>query len=173
MSSTSANTPITQGVLFIHSAPSALCSHVEWAAAGVLHADRVSLSWAPQPADPGTVHGHCTWRGPVGTGATLASALRGWKRLRYEVEEHATAVSDGGRWSHTPALGIFYAQTDSMGNVVVPEDRIKAAITNAGGDSAVFAANMDLLLGQAWDDELEVFRQAIDGAPIRWLHHVG
>jgi hypothetical protein len=29
-----------------------------------------------------------------------------------------------------------------------------------------------VLLGSAWDDELEPFRYAGDGAPVRWLHEV-
>jgi hypothetical protein len=28
------------------------------------------------------------------------------------------------------------------------------------------------LLGSAWDEELEPFRCAGDGAPVRWLHEV-
>ncbi|HZV27785.1 MAG TPA: DUF3145 family protein, partial [Acidothermaceae bacterium] len=28
------------------------------------------------------------------------------------------------------------------------------------------------LLGEPWDDELEPFRYAGDGAPVRWLHQV-
>ncbi|HEY3202018.1 MAG TPA: DUF3145 family protein, partial [Actinomycetes bacterium] len=39
----------TRGVLYVHSAPSALCPHVEWAIAGVLGM-RVSLEWTRQPA---------------------------------------------------------------------------------------------------------------------------
>ena len=38
---------ITRGVLFVHSAPSALCPHVEWAAGGVLGL-RLSLDWIEQ-----------------------------------------------------------------------------------------------------------------------------
>jgi hypothetical protein len=30
-----------------------------------------------------------------------------------------------------------------------------------------------LLLGQPWDDELEPFRRAAEGAPVRWLHATG
>ena len=30
-----------------------------------------------------------------------------------------------------------------------------------------------LLLGQPWDDELEPFRRAGDGAPVRWLNATG
>ncbi len=53
-------------------------------------------------------------------GAAIASALRGWEHLRYEVTEEPTSASDGGRWMHTPDLGVFYAQTDVTGNMVVP-----------------------------------------------------
>src|SRR5919199_1099611 len=39
----------TRGVLYVHSAPRALCPHIEWAAGGVLGA-RLSMDWIPQPA---------------------------------------------------------------------------------------------------------------------------
>jgi uncharacterized protein DUF3145 len=29
------------------------------------------------------------------------------------------------------------------------------------------------LLGEPWDDELEPFRCAAEGAPVRWLHATG
>ena len=80
--------------------------------------------------------------------------------------------TDGGRWSHTPDLGIFHAQTDVHGNVVVPEDRIRAALVYAA-DPDRMRRELDLALGQAWDDELEPFRYAGAGAPVRWLHRVG
>jgi hypothetical protein len=34
-------------------------------------------------------------------------------------------------------------------------------------------AELALLLGQPWDDELEPFRRAAEGAPVRWLHATG
>ena len=102
----------------------------------------------------------------------LTSALRGWANLRYEVTEEASVGTDGGRWSHTPDLGIFHAQTDVHGNVVVPEDRIRAALVYAA-DPERMRRELDLALGQAWDDELEPFRYAGAGAPVRWLHRVG
>ena len=43
-----------QGVLHIHSAPPALCPHIEWAVAGVLGVP-VDLPWVNQPATPGTL----------------------------------------------------------------------------------------------------------------------
>ena len=113
-----------------------------------------------------------SWTGEVGTGARLASALRGWEHLRYEVTEEASRDSDGSRWAHTPELGIFHYQMDSAGNVVVAEDRIRAAVESTSNYADLRDA-LDLALGQAWDDELEPFRYAGAGAPVRWLHRVG
>lgn len=161
----------TRGVLFVHSAPRALCPHIEWAASGVLGM-RPVIDWTVQPAEPNMMRTEISWTGPVGTGARLSSSMRGWDHLRYEVTEEATPTTDGSRWSHTPSLGIFHAQTDRVGNIVVPEDRIRAALVHAG-DPVTMVAALDLALGQAWDDELEPFRYAGAGAPVRWLHRVG
>lgn len=162
---------MTRGVLFVHSAPRALCPHVEWAAGGVLGV-RVALDWTAQPAAPGLFRGELSWQAAPGTGARLTSALRGWAHLRYEVTEEPSAGVDGARWSHTPELGIFHAVTDVHGNVLVPEDRVRAALERAE-DPERMRAELDLALGAAWDRELEPFRYAGDGAPVRWLHRVG
>ncbi|MDO5671745.1 MAG: DUF3145 domain-containing protein [Actinomycetaceae bacterium] len=161
----------TRGVLFVHSASRALCPHIEWAAGSALGVP-ISLDWTTQQAQPGMYRAEHSWVGPAGTGAKLASALRGWEHLRYEVTEDACPGVDGGRWSHTPDLGIFHAQTDSSGNVVIPENRIRAALEYAD-DPGRMRRELDLALGQAWDDELEPFRYAGAGAPVKWLHRVG
>jgi hypothetical protein len=163
---------ITRGVLFVHSAPRALCPHIEWAGGGVLGL-RLSLDWIEQPAAPGLYRTEMSWQAPQGTGARLTSALRGWAHLRFEVTEEPSPGVDGGRWSHTPDLGIFHAVTDVHGNVVVPEDRIRAAMAAGAGDPQRMLMDLDLAMGRAWDDELEPFRYAGDGAPVRWLHRVG
>jgi hypothetical protein len=164
--------PNTRGVLYVHSAPRALCPHVEWAAGGAL-ARTVSLQWIDQPVLPGALRTEFVWEGPRGTGAKLASALRGWEHLRYEVTEDAVYGGDGGRWLHTPDLGVFYAQTDSVGNMVVPEDRIRYAMDLAGSNALELHRELRLALGQAWDDELEPFRHAGQDHPVVWLHKVG
>ena len=160
-----------RGVLFVHSAPRALCPHIEWAAGGVLGGP-VSLQWTAQPADPGTFRAELSWQGEPGTGARLASALRGWAHLRFEVTEEPGPGFDGGRWSHTPELGIFHSPMDVHGNTVIPEDRVRAAMEHAA-DPERLMRELNLALGQAWDDELEPFRYAGAGAPVRWLHRVG
>ena len=160
-----------RGVLYVHSAPRALCPHIEWAAGRAL--DRaVNFQWADQPVLKGAQRTEFYWEGSVGAGATIASSLRGWEHLRFEVTEDATPRSDGGRWMHTPDLGIFFAQTDTVGNMVIPEDRIRAAMEEAGSNALELHRELRLALGQAWDDELEVFRHASADNAVVWLHAV-
>ena len=96
------------------------------------------------------------------------------------------------RFSYTPALGVFSAVTMANGDVLVPESRLRQAMTVAaaapssiallahGGGSAdgrdgavALEEELSRLLGEPWDCELEPFRCAADGAPVRWLHATG
>jgi hypothetical protein len=163
---------VARGVILVHSSPRALCPHVEWAAGRAL-GRAVSFSWEDQPVLKGSQRTEFYWEGYQGMGAALASSLRGWEHLRFEVTEDPTPGSDGGRWLHTPDLGIFFAQTDTAGNVVVPEDRIRYAMEVAGTNSDELHRELRVALGQAWDDELEPFRHASDGSSVIWLHKVG
>lgn len=161
----------TRGVLYVHSSPSALCPHIEWAVGGVI-GSAVSFEWTPQAAQAGTYRAEFSWTGEVGTAASLASALRGWNHLRFEVTEEATAASEGARFSYTPDLGVFHAVTGMHGDIMIPEDRLKAAVVKAALGETTLLNEIDKLLGKPWDDELETFRHAGDGAPVRWLHQV-
>jgi hypothetical protein len=178
----------TRGVVYIHAAPPALCPHVEWAVGGVLGM-RVTLDWTPQPTAPGTFRAELSWQADPGTASKLASALRDWMHLRFEVTEEPSAGAEGERYSSTPTLGLFHATTGVHGDIMVREDRLRAALARAATESAIGGAadgatdgvidpatrvmqEMQALLGKAWDDELEPFRYAGDGAPVRWLHQV-
>jgi len=161
-----------RGVLFVHSSPGALCPHIEWAAGRAI-GRAVNFTWEAQPVLKGVQRAEFYWEGPQGTGAALASALRGWEHLRFEVTEDPGPGTDGGRWMHTPDLGIFFAQTDSAGNTVIPEDRVRYAMEIAGGNAMELQRELRLALGQAWDDELEAFRHASDTTSVVWLHKVG
>ncbi|WP_201023288.1 DUF3145 domain-containing protein [uncultured Serinicoccus sp.] len=163
---------MTRGVVFIHSTPTALCPHIAWALEGVLDT-RVALDWVGQPAEPGTMRTEFAWTGEAGTGATIASAMRGWDGLRYEVVEEASRGSDGVRWTHTPGLGIHTARLSANGDVVVNEDRLRQIMESAAGSAATLTVELDRALGAAWDAELEVYRHAGEGAPATWLHKVG
>ena len=161
----------TRGVLYVHSAPSALCPHIEWAVAGVLGV-AVNLDWTPQPAQSGAYRAELSWVGDIGSASAIASALRGWRQLRFEITEEPTSGSEGARFSYTPELGVFHAVTGLHGDIMIPEDRLKAAVVKAAFGDTTLLAEIDRLLGKPWDDELETFRHAGEGAPVRWLHQV-
>jgi hypothetical protein len=131
------------------------------------------MHWTPQPVTPGTFRTEVSWRGPIGTAAALTSALRGWQHLRFEVTEEPTTGSEGARYSFTPTLGVFHALTGLHGDILVREDRLRAAMSKAAAEGTDVSAELDALMGKAWDDELEPFRHAGDGTPVRWLHQVG
>ncbi len=162
----------TRGVVFVHSTPAALCPHVTWAVESVL-GTRVSVEWIDQPAAPGLLRGELSWSGEQGTGARLASALRGFGQCRYEVTEEPSAGVDGSRWSHTPRLGIHHTWTSASGDAVVNEDRLREVVMLAQGSPEAMQEMIEELLGVDWDAELEVFRHAGEGASVRWLHKVG
>jgi Protein of unknown function (DUF3145) len=194
--------PVTvRGVLQIHSAPPALSPHVEWAVAGIFGVP-VKLHWIEQPAAPGTMRTELAWQGRPGMSGGLASALAAWKLLRFEVTEDASPGCDAVRYSCTPSLGIFHATVGANGDIMIGENRLRAAMTLAAsarsagtgrqqsaGDrlgtlrelhgpqhpalGGSLEAELSLLLGEPWDGELEPFRHASAGAPVRWLHAVG
>jgi len=161
------------GVLQVHSAPPALCSHIEWAVAGTV-GTTVSMPWVSQAAAPGSLRAEVTWKGRAGTAGAITSALAGWNRLRFEVTEEASPGCDAVRYCYTPTLGLFSATTSANGDILVPENRLRAVLAIAvGSGMPVVEKELDQLLGTAWDNELEPFRRAGDGAPVRWLNATG
>ncbi len=64
------------------------------------------------------------------------------------------------------------AVTGLHGDIMIPEDRLRAALGKAAAGETTLQYEVDRLLGKAWDDELEPFRHAGEGAPVRWLHQV-
>lgn len=161
----------TGGVLHIHSAPSALCPHIEWAVGGVFGMP-LRLPWQPQPVERSTYRAEHVWTAPVGTAGRLASALKGWQKVRFDVTEQATARSEAERYSYTPTLGVFYAVTGPHGDIQVPEDRLRHALAAAAAGGPDLGRAVADLLGESWDHELEPFRHAEEGAGVRWLHEV-
>jgi hypothetical protein len=153
------------GVVYIHASPAAVCPHVEWALSSTLNA-RANLKWTPQPAMPGQLRALTNWHGPVGTGARLANALRSWSVLRFEVTEDPSAGVDGQRFCHTPQLGLWSGAMSANGDTMVGEMRLRALMAS-GADT--LAAELDSVLGTAWDEALEPYRDGGDGAEVSWL----
>jgi hypothetical protein len=155
-----------------------------------------------QPASPGALRAELDWQGRPGSSGAITSALASWNRLRFEVTEEASPGCDAVRYSYTPSLGTFSAVVSASGDIMVPEGRLRAAMalaaasrsgSDASGHGRVeelgtlrdlheprhpalggsLEAELSLLLGQPWDDELETFRHAGAGAPVRWLNATG
>ena len=160
------------GVLQVHSAPPALCPHIEWAVAGTV-GTTVSMPWVSQPAAPGSLRAELTWHGRPGTAGAITSALAGWNRLRFEVTEEASPGCDAVRYSYTPDLGTFSAVTSANGDILVPEGRLRSALALGATGASVLETELDRLMGTAWDNELEPFRRASGRGRRRWLNATG
>lgn len=163
---------MTRGVLFVHACPRALSPHVEWAVAQVLER-AVSLAWSPQPVAPGTIRAELSWTGEAGTAARIVSSLLSFPNLRLEVTQEPVHGYEGERFCLTPDLGVFRAAIGMHGDILIPEDRLRHVMAQCARTGEDLAAAIEDLLGAEWDAELEPFRWAGEGAPIRYLHRVG
>lgn len=157
-----------RGVLFIYSAPTALIAHIEWAIGNVLGLP-VHLEWSTQLISPGTLRAESEWLGPEGSASKIASAMRGWHYVRFEITEDATSSSDGARFQGTPSLGIHHSIMGVHGDIYVNEDRIRSCAKRALKNGTSLEEELEQVLGTPWDEELEPFRYSGDQSSIRWL----
>jgi len=167
-----ANSSTTRGVVFVHSTPRALTAHIEWAIGGLLGTP-VNLDWIEQPVAPGTVRSEMSWVGVPDLSAKMASALRGFPNLRFEITEEPSAGFDGQRFVSTPSLGIWRSPMGVFGESFISDEKLRNAITSAASQNKSLVEAVDEVIGGPWDRELEPFRYAGDGVPVRWLHQVG
>ena len=105
-------------------------------------------------------------------GARIASALLAFQHARYEVTEDPSSGHEGERFAATPDLGLFRATIGPHGDVMVHEERLRSLIVQSTATGESVAEDIRRLIGQPWDEELEVFRMAHEDAKIRVLHHV-
>ena len=145
---------LSRGYLVIHSAPAALTKHVEWAIQNLLGKTAV-IDWEPQSLVAGTHKSTLEWRDRLGVGAELASALRGWHYLRFEIREES--VTENVLYRFTPELGIHRALIDGAGSVLITEHQVMGAMDQDEDSLRQTLANA---MGTAWDLELEQFRRA-------------
>lgn len=161
----------THGVVFVHSTPLAVCPHVEWAIARALSTP-VCLQWSPQPLEPGARRAEFNWSGRPGTAARIASELRQWSMVRFEVTEQPSPGADGERFMHVPGRGLFRAAAGATGDIQLGEHQLRAMMAAARTPEALAHA-LDTALGTAWDDDLEPYRHAADGVAVEALPRVG
>lgn len=163
---------VSSGVIQIHSAHKALTSHVEWAISGVL-GEPFHFRWETQPVKAATLCGERTWSGRPGSAAQIASALFGWRELRFEVGEDASANNDGTHFMHTPSLGIHRVHVDATGSAYVTEARLMRLFEESAGNFDALQEALALELGRAWDAELDTFRARIADHRVTRLYGVG
>ena len=91
----------------------------------------------------------------AGVAGEIASSLRSWHYLIFEVQEDS---NDGGElFRFTPELGIHRAITDLAGAVVVSENQIDNLLkTNFDEDS--IRKGLAYIIGRDWESDLERFR---------------
>jgi len=152
---------MSESLVLIHRAPSSLLTHVEWTISGI-SGNPSKINWKKDESSDSVFRGSVAFDCGLNDGATLASAFMNLKQISFEVI-HQTALA-GARWSFTPSLGMFHCATDEAGNLVVGENQLRASIEKAGSNILKLQAELRKLLGQAWDDELEPYRELIGGA---------
>jgi hypothetical protein len=145
------------GSLVIHSAPSALRTHIDWAIKDILGTSLV-INWRVQPNFVGTYRTEISWRDLAGSGCKLASALASWHYLRFEIFE--AGAESGELIRYTPELGIIRNQTDGVGNILLTDLQISNALGNSFEEDELRDA-INRILGKPWEDVLEPLR-AID-----------
>jgi hypothetical protein len=153
---------MSKGLVFIHQAPSALLSHVEWTIAGI-SGNPLSINWLPLPTPFQGFRGFANWEGPADSGAILATSFMNLKQISFEVIQQDSLDSSGYRWSFTPALGMFSTATDEAGNILVSENQLRFIVDSCGSNGLKLQAELRKVLGQAFDDELESYRELFDG----------
>jgi hypothetical protein len=148
---------VTNGSLVIHSAPSALRTHIEWAIKDILGTTLI-INWRPQRSFVGTFRTEINWRDVAGSAANLCSALSSWHYLRFEIFEGG--AESGELFRFTPELGILRNQTDGAGNILLTDLQISSALSNSFEEDELRDA-INRILGKPWEDVLEPLR-AID-----------
>jgi hypothetical protein len=145
-----------RGLLTIHSAPSALRSHIDWALQNILGVN-AQVVWHSQPMLAGTFKTTVQWRSDSGAAAEIASTLRSWHYLNFEVQE--SNDSGGELFRFTPELGIHRAMIDASGSVFINENQINNVLRNSFDEDSI-RQEFANLLGNSWDEALEKFRGA-------------
>ncbi len=161
----------TRGVVYVHSSPLALCQHVEWAISRALSTS-VSLNWTGQPLEAGSRRAEAGWSGRPGTAAQIAGELRQWPMIRFEVTEEPSQGADGERFMHVPGRGLFRATTGAAGDIQLGEDRLRMIIAQSRSPEALSFA-LHTAMGTEWDNDLEPYRYAAEGAPHTLLTRAG
>jgi len=128
--------------------------HIDWAIQAVL-GNWVKPAWSPQLLIPGSYRTQIEFRDRQGAAAELASSLRSWHYLNFEVIEN---TDNGGElFRCTPELGIHRSLVDQTGAVILTENQLGTVLKNSLDEESIREA-IASLLGSSWEQELDRFR---------------
>ena len=159
------------GDLRIYSAPKALLRHVEWSL-NTIFEEHVSIEWMNQPLSAGTYACEINWRAKKARASKIASTLKSWHFIRFEVREFPTEGGEGVLYRCTPDLGLHQAVTASTGDVMIHENRLVSIMKSSSLSERTYEKLQSALneaLGVAWDEELECYRRGliVETEPLR------
>ena len=113
------------------------------------------MSWNPQPLMPGTFRTQLEFRGSQGAAAEIASSLRTWHYLNFEVIEGSEL--GGELFRFTPDLGIHRAVVDQSGAVLINENQLHKVLAESFDEESI-RDGIAAIMGNSWELELEPFR---------------
>ena len=159
------------GDLRIYSAPKALLRHIEWSL-NTIFEEHVSIEWINQPLSAGTFACEIHWRAKKARASKIASTLKSWHFIRFDVREFPTEGGEGVLYRCTPDLGLHQAVTASTGDIMIHENRLVSIMKSSSLSERTYERLQSALneaLGVAWDEELECYRRGliVEAEPLR------
>jgi hypothetical protein len=116
----------------------------------------------------GTFRTQLEFRASQGAAAEIASVLRSWHYLNFEVIEGSE--TGGELFRFTPELGIHRAVVDQSGAVLVNENQLAALLASAFDEESI-RDGVAAMLGNSWELEFERFR-SVDLQELPRLHAI-
>lgn len=171
LESASAESMRAHGTLIVHASTKAMTAPIEWLLSD-LTGNPVKLNWFSQNISPSMVRATFEWSGQAGMAAKMVSGLRTVPHIRFEISEFSNTSDFNQRFCFTPSLGIFRADINVNGDIVINEQRLRHIMETNRSDQNALETSLDELLGTAWDVELEPFRVAMDSDVVRIAHRI-
>lgn len=159
------------GTLIVHASTKAMTAPIEWQLSDIT-GSHVKMDWYTQTIAPSMVRGSFEWSGQAGFAAKIASGLRTIPHIRFEVTEMSNTSDFNQRICFTPTLGIFRADINVHGDIVINEQQLRHEMEKTAGQPEKLQNAIDQLLGTAWDVELEPFRVSMDSDVVRLAHRI-
>jgi hypothetical protein len=149
-----------------------LVKHVEWALVDLMKND-LNLIWKDQNIAPMTMSTELTWLGPIGLGSRLVSILSKWPKIRLEVFQDRFNEHPAERYALSPNLGIYRAELNALGETIITENKLKAALERSRIENEPFEVELAFLIGTPWDEDLEPFRRTTEDGKLKWISKTG